>query len=112
MNCCHIRKGGLYWRGAKVCFGGSSKHKEGQAGIRSQVEATREEMERLMWLVKSKNGRMEVVALEEEWEVLDGRTVLFSCVSKEHNKAMDPPLEEIRPMFQKWMDEVEFYSRG
>lgn len=73
---------------------------------------TREDIRGGGSFIRIVDGEVRIVPPKEEVEKKNSRTVIFECKFKENNKILNPPLEEIIPPFEKWMDEVEFLLRG
>lgn len=79
----------------------------GGRGVRGECRPP----ERLWWsgeLVSKVNGKARFLLLREVSEEMEGKAVLFGCVSGESGRIMNLPLEEIQPAFRGWIGEVEF----
>lgn len=76
-----------------------------------QAEVTKEDVEKNKeWIIRV-TGRMRITPSKEERKDIVKRTVIYRCAKRETNEFMNPPLEEVRPTFQKLMNEIEFCSR-
>lgn len=61
--------------------------------------------------IKIEGGTITITLPKEETEIKWKKMGIFRCKNTESGKIENPPLEEVLPPFQKWMDIVEFCQR-
>lgn len=97
----------------RLCFDSSHKQRRDEADAeRRSGPCDGEKLKNCRELVKVREGRVRITLTREELKDQRGGAVLFISVKGDINKVVNPPLEDIRPAFQEWTDEVEFSMGG